>query len=325
MPGTAFDLSLRPATLDDAALVADLDTVRDPDDPHDPVTTRYWWEFNDTHDRVVRHIAVQGGEALAYVAGWHQPWETTDDRFGNLRATLRPEQFSERRLHALVSTAEDWLRGEGVRTAITRAREDFPHEVGALGQLGYREHRRQRTSELDLEARRDHVRQTLETSREEMRRQGVALLTLSRDEDADKLTRLYEMMLEAEQDIPTTAPWRVLQFEEWRHYWFDHPGIREDRFWVAREGEAIVGMSTLDFPVMRGVPYTALTATARSVRGRGIARALKYESMNQAIELGYTRVRTNNDADNAPILRINQEMGYRLVVPVLELHRDLER
>jgi RimJ/RimL family protein N-acetyltransferase len=66
-----------------------------------------------------------------------------------------------------------------------------------------------------------------------------------------------------------------------------------------------------------------LTATARAVRGRGIARALKYETMNQAIELGCTRVRTNNDADNAPILRINKEMGYRLVMPILELHRDL--
>jgi len=73
------------------------------------------------------------------------------------------------------------------------------------------------------------------------------------------------------------------------------------------------------------VPSTAYTGTARAVRGRGIGRALKYESIGQAIEAGTTRVRTTNDVDNPPILRINEEMGYRPVTPVIELHRGLER
>jgi len=34
-------------------------------------------------------------------------------------------------------------------------------------------------------------------------------------------------------------------------------------------------------------------------------------------------LRTNNDADYPPILRINEEMGYRLIAPLVELHRDL--
>jgi hypothetical protein len=59
------------------------------------------------------------------------------------------------------------------------------------------------------------------------------------------------------------------------------------------------------------------------VRGRGIARALKYESICQALEAGYSTVRTSNDSDNPPILRINAEMGYRLIAPVVELHRQL--
>jgi hypothetical protein len=47
--------------------------------------------------------------------------------------------------------------------------------------------------------------------------------------------------------------------------------------------------------------------------------------MAQAIELGYERVRTSNDGDNAPILAINREMGYRLIRPVIELHCELAR
>jgi hypothetical protein len=45
----------------------------------------------------------------------------------------------------------------------------------------------------------------------------------------------------------------------------------------------------------------------------------------QAIALGEKRIRTQNDGANAPILHLNDEMGYRLVDPVLELHRELAR
>jgi len=112
-------------------------------------------------------------------------------------------------------------------------------------------------------------------------------------------------------------------FGEWMRATFDDPGVREDRFWIARDGQAIVGLSYLEFPPVRGLPWTAFTATSKAVRGRGIARALKYESMAQAIELGYKRVRTANDGANAPILHINEEMGYRVVTAVIELHRNL--
>jgi hypothetical protein len=46
--------------------------------------------------------------------------------------------------------------------------------------------------------------------------------------------------------------------------------------------------------------------------------------MAQAIDAGYTRVRTNNDADNPSILKINNQMGYELVTPIIELHRSLD-
>jgi GNAT superfamily N-acetyltransferase len=74
---------------------------------------------------------------------------------------------------------------------------------------------------------------------------------------------------------------------------------------------------------VRGLPWTFYTGTSKAVRGRGIARALKYETVAQAIDLGFERIRTNNDAANGPILRLNEQMGYRLVRPLIELHREL--
>ena len=74
--------------------------------------------------------------------------------------------------------------------------------------------------------------------------------------------------------------------------WLRSPSMREDRFWIARIGDEIVGASVLGYPPVRGIVGTEWTATARSVRGRGIARALKCETLMQAIALGVDRVRT---------------------------------
>jgi len=323
MPAINFKPELRPATPDDAPLVADLESLRDPTEPRDPVLLTHWWRMGDELERSMRRIAVRDGAAVAFVGASHEHWDHDEKRFGTIRPVLRYDLWDDSSYVDLVGVGEDWLRSEGAVTAVARVREDFKRELGVLDHIGYREDRRMRMSELDLVANRERILATREKCRKQMEGQGLQLHPISQDSDTEKFQKLYEMMIESEKDIPTTVPWRELTFDEWRRFWFDNPAIRVDRYWVARDGDAIVGTSVLDCPVVRGIPWTAYTGTARRVRGRGIARALKYESMGQAIDAGYTRVRTNNDADNPPILRINAEMGYRLIAPVIELHRSI--
>ena len=325
MPAShALELDLRPATLEDASIVADLEVARDPDDPRDPQMLRFWWTLRSANEATTRLVALRDGAAVAFVAAGHELWENVTDRFGWMRVTIHPDLWSERNYSALISRAEAWLRSEGVTTSVIRIREDFEDDLRVAGSIGYREVRRQRNSELDLVALREQLLARTAENRKRMQEQGVRLLTLSEEKDPDLMTKLHEMMIETEQDIPVSVPIRRQPFDEWKRATFDNPGTREDRFWIAREGDDIVGMSVMDFPPTRGLPWTSFTATSRRVRGRGIARALKYETIAQAIELGYERVRTANDGVNEPILHINQEMGYRLVIPIIELHRSLE-
>lgn len=319
-----LDLDLRPATLDDVEIVADLDATRDPEDPRDPDLLRFWWTTGSVDEVFLRLVAVREGSAVAFVSAAHERWEIMPLRFGWVRAILHRDLWSESAYSHLVGKAEAWLRLEGAATAVARIREDFRHELDALRRMGYREVRRQNFSELDLVAHRKRLLAAASQHRGEMQAQGVRLLTLSSDDDRDRMVKLHEMMVAAEQDIPTTVPMRRMPFDEWKRVTFGNPGITEDRFWIAREGEAVVGLSFLEFPPRRGLPWTALTATSEAVRGRGIARALKYETVAQAIDLGHKRIRTSNDGTNAPILHVNREMGYRLVVRLIELHRSLE-
>jgi GNAT superfamily N-acetyltransferase len=159
-------------------------------------------------------------------------------------------------------------------------------------------------------------------SRERMRSQGIRLLTLADDRDPERYRKLWRMSNEAERDVPTTVPHVEPPFESFAAA-LRNPGLREDRIWMARVGDDVVGVSMLEYPPKRGIVQTDWTGTARSVRGKGVARALKCETVMQAIALGVDRVRTDNDSQNRPILHINETMGYRIVGEMVQSIKEL--
>ena len=54
-----------------------------------------------------------------------------------------------------------------------------------------------------------------------------------------------------------------------------------------------------------------------------MARALKCETLMQAMVLGVDRVRTDNDSTNVPILHINETMGYTRRPDGIQLLKEL--
>ena len=316
-------LHLRAATLKDAGIVADLETAVSPDEARDGEMIAFWWTHMPGVDRAIRWVDERNGAAVAYVSGTHGEWRQDARRFGSIRVRIHPDVWNEDAYLDGVDRAEAWLRDERAEKSYTRIPEDLYRDLGVLAGLGYREVRRERTWRLDLVAGRERLLAAAEKTREQMNRQGVTMLTLDQDTDPATLRKLYELDLEATEDIPKTVPMPAPPFDQWFTHWFDHPGHRKDRFWIAREGDQVVGMSILGYPLRRGIPWTSFTGTVRRVRGRGIARALKYETVAQAIALGALSVETANDSENAPILHLNEEMGYQPGTPQLELHREL--
>jgi len=306
----AADLELRPATIDAAAFVADVDTATHPDDPEDPEMLRHSWSTTGPDVTVERFIASLDGQDVGYAIRTHESWEKMPQRFGRIRAGIRPQDLDARRLDALVAAMEERQRLDGTRTATVWAWEDDALRVGMLQQRGYREERRERFWELDLVEGRQRITKMADESRARMKQQGVRIITLDADTDPAKFEKLKRMSDEAEGDVPTTVPHVIIGMAEFMK-WFSSPALKMDRIWIARDGDDIVGLSMLAYPPVRGVVATDWTAMARKARGRGIARALKCETLMQAIGLGVDRVRTDNDSTNAPILHINETMGYR--------------
>jgi GNAT superfamily N-acetyltransferase len=86
------------------------------------------------------------------------------------------------------------------------------------------------------------------------------------------------------------------------------------------EGEP-VGYSYLAY--RPSLVETGFTGVLREHRNKGLARALKLETLVQAIGLGVRAVETDNDYENAPILHLNEELGYRELASRLEFHKPV--
>ena len=315
-------LTFRPATLADLSWTVRFQTSRDPSEPANEAQMRHWWLSSDA-DRVDdRWIIEESGAQIGFASFGHPEWSRSPLRGARLSAWFARDERRPDRLGRAFDLLEPHAVRDGTHILMAGTLEGFDDEYAALVARGYTEERRSKSWELDLVAGRERLEAMAVAARQRMAAEGIEITTIDRVADPDKWRKLHEMTEASIQDIPTTVPHAPESFESFMK-WISSPGLHADRLWVAREGQAIVGMSVLDYPPGVGNVWTDFTGTSRTVRGRGVARALKCETVLQAIALGVRRVRTNNDGQNAPILHLNEEMGYTRIPGHIQLHKKV--
>lgn len=252
------------------------------------------------------------GTAAGVLYHGHEPWSGPGQRFGRVNVRLVPEVRTAARLRDLLDRAVAMELATGAEALVASAREHDDVKRAAIEAVGFQPDRTARWWELDLTANRESLERMAAASRARMTAAGVTVGTLADDRDPDVMRKLHRLDDEGTADIPTTVPHTRLPFEVFL-MWFDSPGLRRDRFWIARRGEQLLGLSVLEYPPGGGRVRTDFTTVSRAARGLGVARALKLETLLQAIELGVPSVRTENDGANSPILHLNETMGYRRI------------
>jgi GNAT superfamily N-acetyltransferase len=103
---------------------------------------------------------------------------------------------------------------------------------------------------------------------------------------------------------------------------FERPAVLLDSFFVARDGDHIVGLSYL-LRRPDGEAEVGDTGVLSSHRRRGIARVLKMLVTRHAAQQGIAVVHTDNRADNAAMLAINRELGFQPGEVVIVLEKTL--
>lgn len=322
IPLEGTDLRVRPAGEEDIPLLARLYSETFPIDAKGPEV--FGHHYRELRPGFTAEYAVLelGGSPVGAVYIEHPSWELQPERFAYLMVMLPGPAMTVKRYRAAQRHLEARAAQRGALVMTTQIVEDRTDLARLLMEMGWERERLDKAWQLDLVAHREALLATAERTRAAMREQGIDLRTLAADMAADRgaMAKLHAFHERAVRDMPRTEPVVPKPFDEWMRRW-RQPDLFADRFWLAKDGDRTVAASHLRFPPSLTPVWTGFTATEREYRGRGIARAVKMETLAQAIGLGIALVRTDNDESNAPMLRINHTLGYERIPGWLEFKK----
>jgi len=243
------------------------------------------------------------------------------------RAAANPQAQARGGMYAFVAVRQE-LRGTGVGTSLLRSVSAWARSAGAdalITQLAETEARglSWAASRGFVEIARD-VRLALDVRSAPVPAaelpQDVELTTLAARPDF--IRGVYEVLLEAEPDVPGTEEIELPPFEQWQESEFFWAVKNPQAVFVASTPAEVVGVASLDLRA-DGLAVHVGTGVKRAWRGRGVATALKATQIAWAKEAGYKRLETSNDSRNTPILRLNESFGYTEQPGVLTLRGPL--
>ncbi|MFH8801769.1 GNAT family N-acetyltransferase [Streptomyces sp. NPDC017936] len=149
---------------------------------------------------------------------------------------------------------------------------------------------------------------------------GVALRTAA--DFADDPRPLFLLDAETASDEPGDIAVDLTDYEAWTEEVWRHPLFDAELTSVVVADGRPVAFS-LAHTDGAGRYRSGMTGTARAFRGRGLAKLAKNDSLHRARAAGYTQALTGNDADNGPMLAVNEWLGYEIRATEVRHVREL--
>ena len=115
---------------------------------------------------------------------------------------------------------------------------------------------------------------------------------------------------------------RVHTPAEFRSQWWDSPDNAIDLSWAMLHGQTVAAFTSVQVDRERGRAWSSMTATHPSYRRRGLATWAKRATLNSLADAGVTRAMTANDVQNAPMLAVNDRLGYRPIATLYAVRRQ---
>jgi len=134
-------------------------------------------------------------------------------------------------------------------------------------------------------------------------------VTLRPASDLPDLRAAYEVARTFAPDIPSSAPYVELPYDEWVAARKQALGLDLDCCFVAFDGDQPIALTLTG--IERTNMVTTLTGTHPEHRRRGYARLVKSAALHAAAAKGVTNALTFNDTENTAVLAFNERFGYR--------------
>ena len=192
----------------------------------------------------------------------------------------------------------------------TRATDDCPQSIRFLEKRGFQEVIRDIPSELNVQAF-DLTRFTGLEDR--FRVHGIEIKTLSElESEPERNRKLYDLDWEISLSVPGDLASGMGRrgLEKYVEYAITGPSALPDGFFVAVKGKEFIGLSHV-LVSEKGVSlYQGLTGVKPQYRRYGIGLAMKIRGIAYAQTNGYSLIMAENDAKNAPMLAMNEKLGF---------------
>jgi GNAT superfamily N-acetyltransferase len=241
---------------------------------------------------IATFAAIDGGEVVgwgttALIAG-SEPLD------GQLRVLVRPDRRGRGIGTQLLEATHETLRAAGATSARVFA---DPASAGWAARWGYRQTRRVHYAGIDPRKARELPGVPT----------GVRLLPLNEIDPH----QLYEADQVAQRTKPGDARITSRPYEDWLVDIWDSPSmVLELSTAAVYEGRVIA------FTLGNGDHtkiWSQMTATMPEYRGRGLAKIVKADALHRAAAAGVRGAYTANYDGNAPMIAVNEWLGYERV------------
>jgi GNAT superfamily N-acetyltransferase len=275
----------------------------------EPYTPETWAEEDKTQTAAFhcfRLVAeTSEGQVVGFGESFRFPWAKPGKFY--MMVIVAPAYRGQGLGARLLEAVEADARAAGGTILQASIRDNDPESRAWVERRGYRYNRHTFESALDLAtfdpAPFAAVIPAVEAS-------GIRFFTYA-DQPTDQLARqIHALMNQTFRDIPGTDVGDE-PFDAWENRYLKHKDARPEGIILAAEGDRLAGVTVFRPEGTEGAVYTHYTGVDRVFRGRQIALALKLKSIEAAKAMGAPRMRTNNDAQNKPMLAVNRKLGYQ--------------
>lgn len=141
-------------------------------------------------------------------------------------------------------------------------------------------------------------------------------------ERPDLLETMWELVRDTWRDMPGD-PGTPPPFEQWREHFDDGRRPLGGALLALDNDSRAIGVTTTGAnPDDLEHAWTNYTGVRGDARGRGVAMALKLRQVEWCRCAGYRRLTTGNHTGNAPMLAINERLGFRESKVVVQMQGD---
>jgi ribosomal protein S18 acetylase RimI-like enzyme len=293
---------------DDIPALVEITNRTFPDEPTTVAQEEHWQKTYPSANPRLR-IAVEGDGRFVGLGTCEKPYWAHAPGIYALDIVVAPEWRRRGIGRALLAKLEPYARAQGAELLHSHCREDFTGTIRFLQHAGYTGIGIRFEFKLDLE---QFDETPFAGAFQRVAEAGYVLTTLAAERTvqpaADRM--LYDLYRPIVAEVPLPGGVRIEQpFETWRANTLEGPTSNDAAIFIAKAGDAYVGMTSLELP-QEGPAITSMTGVSPEYRGKGLALALKLLSFRFLKAHGYVETRTHNDTANPPILRLNEKLGY---------------